>query len=234
MPERTPRRPPAKPTRTVLAPGEDGTRLHLKLAEGTGARRRNGRFVSASGAAMSSVEDVLRAAGIGPSRIDRLFSRAESDLDAERQIAEGRRGRQLADLNLYYEIAVPAGVSVEALCDTLNALPSVELAAPAPRPSHRPRISCRQRRTIRVSRDTGSARPKASAPRKWPPSPVRMAPESRSSTSSTTGSSTTKTWSWMPLRTSTRLPSTIPTRPTTATMAPRFSRFSGVAPTPTA
>jgi hypothetical protein len=33
------RRPAAKPTRTVLAEGEDGTHLHLKLAEGTGARR---------------------------------------------------------------------------------------------------------------------------------------------------------------------------------------------------
>jgi hypothetical protein len=132
------RRPSAKPTRTVLAPGEDGTRLHLKLAEGTGARRRNGRFVFSSGVAMSSVEDVLREAGIGPSRIDRLFSRPESDLDAERQIAESRRGRQLADLNLYYDIAVPAGVSIEALCDALNALPSVELAAPAPFPEPAP------------------------------------------------------------------------------------------------
>jgi hypothetical protein len=127
----TPRRPPAKPARTFLAAGEDGTRLHLKLAEGTGARRRNGRFVSSSGAAMSSVEDVLREAGIGPSRIRRLFARAESDLDAERVVAERRRGRPLADLNLYYDIAVPAGVSIEALCDALNALPAVELAAPA-------------------------------------------------------------------------------------------------------
>jgi hypothetical protein len=132
------RRAPAKPTRTVLATGEDGTRLHLKLAEGTGARRRNGRYVSASGAPMTSVEDVLREAGIGPSRIDRLFSRAESDLDAEKQIAESRSGRKLADLNLYYDIAVPAGVSIEALCDALNALPSVELAAPAPLPARTP------------------------------------------------------------------------------------------------
>ena len=87
---------------------------------------------------MSSVEDVLRAAGIGPSRIDRLFSPAESDLDAEKQIAESRSGHKLADLNLYYDIAVPAGVSIEALCDALNALPSVELAAPAPLPARTP------------------------------------------------------------------------------------------------
>jgi len=132
------RQPQAKPTRTVLAQGEDGSRLHLKLAEDTGARRRNGRFLSSSGVAMSSVEDALREAGIGPSRIHRLFARAERDLDAEKQIAERRSGRQLADLNLYYDIAVPPGVSIEALCDALNALPSVELAAPAPLPAPAP------------------------------------------------------------------------------------------------
>jgi len=137
-PEGMLRRPPAKPTRTVLALGEDGTRLHLKFAEKTGVRLRNGRFVFSSGVAMSSVEDVLSEAGIGPSRIHRLFSRAESDLDAEKQIAESRSGRKLADLNLYYDIAVPAGVSIEALCDALNALPSVELAAPAPLPAPTP------------------------------------------------------------------------------------------------
>src|SRR4030095_14014416 len=85
-----------------------------------------------------SLEDVLREAGIGPSRIHRMFARPESDLDAEKQIAESRSGRKLADLNLYYDIAVPAGVSIEALCDALNALPSVELAAPAPLPARTP------------------------------------------------------------------------------------------------
>ncbi|MGH7335964.1 MAG: S8 family serine peptidase [Myxococcota bacterium] len=84
------------------------------------------------------MEDVLREAGIGPSRLHRLFSRAESDLDAEKQVAERRSGRELADLNLYYDIAVPAGVSIEALCDALNALPAVELAAPAPLPERAP------------------------------------------------------------------------------------------------
>jgi subtilisin family serine protease len=137
-PQAMSRRPPAKPTRTVLAPGEDGTHLQLKLAEDTSARRRNGRFVSSSGAALSSLEDVLREAGIGPSRIHRLFARTESDLDAEKRIAESRSGRKLADLNLYYDIAVPAGVSIEALCDALNALPAVELAAPAPLPEMAP------------------------------------------------------------------------------------------------
>src|SRR5262245_4830314 len=132
------RRPLSKPLRTVLAQGEDGTRLHLKLAEGTGARRRNGRFVSSSGVALSAVEDVLREAGIGPSRIDRLFARAESDLDAEKQIAESRSGRKLADLNLYYEISVPTGVAIEALWDALKAIRSVELAAPAPLPERAP------------------------------------------------------------------------------------------------
>jgi hypothetical protein len=132
------RQPPAKPARTVLAPGEDPTRLHLKLAEETGARRRNGRFVDSSGAAISALDDVLREAGIGPSDVHRLFARAERDLDLEKRIGESRSGRKLADLNLYYDVTVPVGSSIEALCDALNALPSVELAAPAPLPERAP------------------------------------------------------------------------------------------------
>ena len=81
---------------------------------------------------------VLQGAGIGPSRIRPLLSRAEADLDAERTFAEQRSGRKLADLNLYYEIILPPSVSVESLCDDLNALPSVELATPAPLPESAP------------------------------------------------------------------------------------------------
>ena len=132
------RRGPAKPAATALAPGTDASRVYVKFAEGSGIRLRNGRLVSPTGAGVAGVESVLRDAGIRGSQVARLFSRAEGDLDRERQSAEKHRGRQLADLNLYFEIAVPADVSIEALCDALNALPSVELAAPAPLPQQLP------------------------------------------------------------------------------------------------
>lgn len=122
----------------MLAPGADATRLLIKFAEGSGVRLRSGRFATLAGASLSAVENVLRDAGIDRARIDRLFSRPEGELDLERQIAESRGRRQLADLNLYYEIAVPADVPIEALCDALNALPEVELASPAPLPQRPP------------------------------------------------------------------------------------------------
>src|SRR5262245_1509230 len=133
-PPRAARRAPPKPPATTLVPGADATHLYLKFAEGSGVRLRGGRFVSPGGAAMSAVEKVLRDNGIAHAQVRRLFSRSEDELDRERQVAESRAPRQLADLNLYYEIAVPADVSIEALCDALNALPAVELAAPAPLP----------------------------------------------------------------------------------------------------
>ena len=233
-PEKMLRQPPAKPTRTVLAPGEEGTRLYLKLAEGTGARRRNGRFVSSSGVAMSSVEDVLREAGIGPSRIRRLFSRAESDLDAEKQIAESRSGRRLADLNLYYDIAVPAGVSIEALCDALNALPSVELAAPAPLPAPTPA-------------DMAPATPDYQGEQGYRLSaPQGVGASDVTAVAGADGAGVAIVdieYNWvldhedLELDASANIDSAAlydPIRRTRAIMAPRCSRFSVVAPTPTA
>jgi serine protease len=134
----TARRAAPKPAATALVPGAAATRLHLKFAEGSGVRLRNGRFASPTGAGIAAVERVLRDAGIGRSQIGRLFSRAEDELDLERRVAERRGGRQLADLNLYFEIAVPTDASIETLCDELNALPEVELAAPAPLPQSEP------------------------------------------------------------------------------------------------
>src|SRR5262249_1708704 len=124
-PPLTARHAPAKPPATVLLPGADSTRLLLKFAEGSGVRLRTGRLVSPTGAGLSDVEKVLRDAGIGRSAMRRLFSRPEGELDRDRQIGESRRGRELADLNLYYEIAVPANEPIAALCDALNALPAV-------------------------------------------------------------------------------------------------------------
>jgi hypothetical protein len=87
---------------------------------------------------LSELEEVLVDFGIPVDAIERLHTRPESELETERQVAQGRSGRQLADLNLYYKLSVPPGVDVGALCDQLNSLPIVELATPAPRPAPPP------------------------------------------------------------------------------------------------
>jgi cysteine-rich repeat protein len=133
-----PRHVPAKPERTLLRGSDAADRIALKFSEGTNVRLRGG-VLSAPGLDLRAFDARLRAAGVPAAAPRRLFApRDEAALDAER--AEGQRhsGRQLADLNLYYELAVPPGADVAALCDRLNALPYVELAMPMPRPAPAP------------------------------------------------------------------------------------------------
>ena len=156
---RTLRRPPAKPTRTALAQGEDGTRLHLKLAEGTGARRRNGRFVSSSGVAMSSVEDVLRAAGIGPSRIrSPVRAGRERSRCGEADRGEPQRTRAGRPEPLLRHRGASGRLDRSAVRRPERSAVGRAGGAGAASRARRPRTWRRRRRTIRVSRDTGSAR----------------------------------------------------------------------------
>jgi sugar lactone lactonase YvrE len=80
-----------------------------------------------------ALEQVLQANGLAPTALRRLFTRPERDLERERERARQRSGRELADLNLYYRIAVPTGIDAGRLCDALNRLAFVELAAPVQR-----------------------------------------------------------------------------------------------------
>jgi hypothetical protein len=114
-----PRVPPQKPARTRLALGDDPQRIVIKFAEGSA-------FRSAAAAGRA-----LRELGLAPRTLRRLFPRPERDLDRLRERGERRGARTLADLNLYYEIALPPGLDAGSACDALNALPEVELALPA-------------------------------------------------------------------------------------------------------
>ena len=63
--------------------------------------------------------------------LDRLFTISEGDLAAWRASGEQRSGRELADLDLYYRVQVPAGTrqaEINQLVDMLNAIPSIEIA----------------------------------------------------------------------------------------------------------
>ncbi|MFP2927545.1 S8 family peptidase, partial [Pyxidicoccus sp. 3LG] len=68
---------------------------------------------------------------------DRLFKETESMLAERKRTGEERGGRQLADLNLYFEVPLLPGTSAEGvakLVADLNALESVEVAYAEPRP----------------------------------------------------------------------------------------------------
>lgn len=141
-----PRMVPEKPVETRITPAVEPGQVILKFREGSYVRWRDDRFVVEDGERtgapaqvdLSELEEVLAGFGIPVDAIERLHTRPESELETERQVAQGRSGRQLADLNLYYKLSVPPGVDVGALCDQLNSLPIVELATPAPRPAPPP------------------------------------------------------------------------------------------------
>jgi serine protease len=124
---------PAKPARTLVTPHVDARFVVVKFVEGTRARTTRGGMRGDVPFDAAALSDVLRAHGVAAPAMRRLFTRPERELETERGRAQQRSGRQLADLNLYYRIAVPPGTDAGRLCDALNRLPFVELAAPPQR-----------------------------------------------------------------------------------------------------
>lgn len=69
--------------------------------------------------------------------VKRLFTADEETLARWKETGEAQTGRQLADLDLYYELVLPARTTageVAGLLAELNAVPSVEVAYAAPQP----------------------------------------------------------------------------------------------------
>jgi serine protease len=109
--------------------------LHVKFQEGTSIRLRGTRLVSLGNDDLSALDAVL--AGYPGARFERLFSRPEAALDAERRRAEAG-GRRIADRNLWYRLRLGPGTDLDRLIAELKALPIVESAYREPRPAPMP------------------------------------------------------------------------------------------------
>jgi subtilisin family serine protease len=108
-------------------------RLHLILRDGSDVRLRGGRFVSPSG--RDDVAGLNAAlAAVPGAKIGRLYSVPEEELEAGRRKAQRNSGKQLADLNLAFEIRLRAGTDVDALVDALGRQSLVAAAYPEPLP----------------------------------------------------------------------------------------------------
>ncbi|MEW6153312.1 MAG: hypothetical protein AB1673_04875 [Actinomycetota bacterium] len=114
----------------VTTPTGEGERLHVKFATGTGARWREGRFVSLSGHDLSAVDAVLARSPVV--RVERLFTRPEQDIEADRLAAEARTGLAQPDLNLYFRVVLASGAPAGPLVADLRALSVIEDAYPEP------------------------------------------------------------------------------------------------------
>jgi cysteine-rich repeat protein len=127
----------AKPTHTVAQAYQAADRIVVKFSEGSGVHLRSGRL-AAPAVDLTDLVAQLQAVGSSAGAMRRLFARDDAALETERAEGQRRSGRALADLSLYYEVAVPVGTDIGALCDRLNSLPYVELALPAPKPAPPP------------------------------------------------------------------------------------------------
>jgi hypothetical protein len=128
-----PRSVAVKPARAVIPPDHSHQILHLKFAEGTAVRLRDGAFTSLRQDDLSGVSQVLEA---HPGAIiERLFSRPEDELEREKHRVETKSLREQADKNLWYRVRVPAGTDLARLIDELNALKVVEIAYPETLPA---------------------------------------------------------------------------------------------------
>jgi subtilisin-like proprotein convertase family protein len=116
------------------APNTEGLVI-VKFADEARVRLRASGLVSLGGATLSGVEAVLTSFG-NPSPV-RLFTRPEAAIDRDLDAAERRSGRELADLNGYFELVVNPG-EVDAFISSLERLDVVQTAYPAPRPAPPP------------------------------------------------------------------------------------------------
>lgn len=110
----------------------------VKFKERTGIRIRGGEARNLAGPDRQGLEQTLAAFGLGLGDFRRLHARAETDLDVERAEAQRESRRELADLNLYYRLRVPAGVDAVAVAERLGHLGVVEFAEPAGSPPPSP------------------------------------------------------------------------------------------------
>ena len=143
--ELLPRVPPPKPAQTIVGEMHEPSAVVVKFAEGTDVRFNANPDGSSIPFTMAprhaeALEDVLRSHAVSPEAIERLFTRSEDELDAERREAEQLSGRKLADLNLYYRVKLLESADTAGFCDALNALLFIELAQPVPRPAPPPAL----------------------------------------------------------------------------------------------
>jgi hypothetical protein len=114
------------PVTTAAPTPRPGARIQVKFVDGSGVRLRDGGFVSLTGQDLSALRESL---GHYPgATIERLFQRAEADLDAERAANEARTGTPQPDLNLYFRVTLAEGVDAGAAIADLNGLDVVESA----------------------------------------------------------------------------------------------------------
>ncbi|RKH63265.1 S8 family peptidase [Corallococcus llansteffanensis] len=150
-----PRAAADKRLQSALPAGTPVERLVVKFHEGSRVRLRGNALRSLSAERSESERSLLAGRGLSEARLDtdvksvqallerapratslrRLFTEDEAALEARKVVGEARSGRQLADLNLYFEVPLVPGTTAERVAEVvaaLNALDGVEVAYAEP------------------------------------------------------------------------------------------------------
>jgi hypothetical protein len=152
-----PRLPTIKPTTPELDEETPVQRVVVKFHEGSRVRLRGGRMRALATERNEHERFRLKRRGLNDGRLQadlttaqsvlerlprrgqmgRLFRETELTLADHKRHAEERTGKEMADLDLYYEVPLQHGArarEVNALVTQLNALDSVEIAYAEPQP----------------------------------------------------------------------------------------------------
>jgi len=150
-----PRLSTVKPTSPELDGETPVERVVVKFHEGTRVRLRQGVIRALSAERDPDERGRMSRHGLSDKRLEqdlsdaqrffkrsrrwgtpgRLFRQDEASLAERKRVAEDTSGKEMADLDLYYEVALEPGMTaaeVEALLTELNALDSVEIAYAEP------------------------------------------------------------------------------------------------------
>ncbi|HZJ11547.1 MAG TPA: S8 family serine peptidase [Methyloceanibacter sp.] len=110
----------------------------VKFREGEKVRLDGQRLSGMRSGQASLLTNALSQAGVSEAAMKPLHEAPPAELERDKETAQRRSGRQLADLSLYFVIDLPPGASAAELANTLNALSFVEFARPALRPAPPP------------------------------------------------------------------------------------------------
>lgn len=110
----------------------------VKFREGEKVRLDGQRLSGMRSGQTSLLTNALSQAGVSEAAMKPLHEAPPAELERDKETAQRRSGRQLADLSLYFVIDLPPGASAAELANTLNALSFVEFARPALRPAPPP------------------------------------------------------------------------------------------------
>jgi hypothetical protein len=128
-----PRQPAQKSSQLTIGPEAQIDRVIVKLVSGARGRLSGGEIYSLGGKDLKEFNNIITNHSRGA--VKRLTAKSPEEVERRTFLLENSVGRQLADINNYFSVAVSSAAEAENLINHLNRLPEVEIAYAEPRPA---------------------------------------------------------------------------------------------------